>query len=180
MLRRTSLRALGFGISLAATATLAAACSSSSSAPSTTDSTKASASTKAPAAAPSSTASGATLVLKTAKGGAGIWLTDPSGRTLYSYTKDKGTTSDCYDACAKEWPPLTTTKTVTVTGKYTVPSDLGSITRTDGSKQVTYGGHPLYYYKGDAGPHQIKGQGAGGTHFLIGPIANIMNGTKPQ
>ncbi|MBM9503284.1 COG4315 family predicted lipoprotein [Actinacidiphila acididurans] len=117
--------------------------------------------------------------MKTAKGSAGIWLTDSAGRTLYLYTKDKGTTSDCYDACAKQWPPLTTTQPVTVTGQYTVPSDLGSITRTDGTKQVTYGGHPLYYYKGDTAANQIKGQGVGGTWFLIGPIANIMNGSKP-
>jgi predicted lipoprotein with Yx(FWY)xxD motif len=172
MLRRTSLRTLGLGLTLAATAMFAAACSSSSDTPSAADSTTAS-------AAPSSAGSGSALTLKTAKGSAGIWLTDSAGRTLYLYTKDKGTTSDCYDACATKWPPLTTTTSVTVTGQYTVPSDLGSITRTDGTKQVTYGGHPLYYYKGDTAPHQIKGQGVGGTWFLIGPIANIMNGTKP-
>ncbi|WP_211265793.1 COG4315 family predicted lipoprotein [Actinacidiphila oryziradicis] len=117
--------------------------------------------------------------MKTAKGSAGIWLTDSAGRTLYSYTKDKETTSNCYDTCATKWPPLTTTKAVTVTGKYTVPKDLGTITRTDGKKQVTYGGHPLYYFKGDTAPNQIKGQGVDGAWFLIGPIANIMNGTKP-
>ncbi|AUA17241.1 Secreted repeat of unknown function [Streptomyces malaysiensis subsp. malaysiensis] len=119
------------------------------------------------------------MVLKTAKGSAGIWLTDSAGRTLYLNTKDKKTASNCYDTCATKWPPLTTTKPVTVTGKYTVPKNLGTITRTDGTKQVTYGGHPLYYFKGDTAPHQIKGQGVDGAWFLIGPIANIMNGTKP-
>lgn len=172
MLRRTSLRTLGFGLALAAVATFAAACGSSSDAPSVADSTTAS-------AAPSPAGSGSALTLKTAKGSAGIWLTDSAGRTLYLNIKDKGTTSNCYDACATKWPPLTTTKPVTVTGQYTVPSDLGSITRTDGAKQVTYGGHPLYYFTGDTAPHQIKGQGVDGTWFLIGPIANIMNGTKP-
>lgn len=172
MLRRTSLRTLGFGLSLAAMATLAAACSSSSTkSPSAADSTTAS-------AAPSSSGSGPALVLTTAKGPAGIWMTDSAGRTLYLYTKDKGTTPNCYDACAKEWPPLTTTEQVTVTGQYTVPKDVGTTTRTDGTKQVTYGGHPLYYYKGDTAPHQIKGQGVGGTWFLIGPIANVMGGKK--
>ncbi|WP_329454841.1 COG4315 family predicted lipoprotein [Streptomyces sp. NBC_01497] len=119
------------------------------------------------------------MVLKTAKGSAGIWLTDSAGRTLYLNTKDNKTTSNCYDPCDKEWPPLTTTKPVTVTGKYTVPSSLGTINRTDGTQQVTYGGHPLYYYKGDTAPHQLKGQGVDNTWFLIGPIANIMNGGKP-
>lgn len=182
MLHKTSLRTLGFGFSLAAVAALAAACGGSSGSPSadtsTTATSKAATSTTA-SASPSSAGSGSTLVLKTAKGSAGIWLTDSAGRTLYLYTKDKGTASGCYDACATEWPPLTTDQRVTVTGQYTVPSDLGSITRTDGAKQVTYGGHPLYYFKGDTAPGQIKGQGNGGTHFLIGPIANIMNGTKP-
>jgi predicted lipoprotein with Yx(FWY)xxD motif len=117
--------------------------------------------------------------LKTAKGSAGIWLTDSAGRTLYLYTRDKGTTSECYGACAKAWPPLTTTGPVTVSGQYTVPRDLGVTTRTDGTKQVTYGGHPLYYYQGDTAPGQTKGQGVGGAWFLIGPIANVMNGAKP-
>lgn len=179
MLRRTSARTLGFGLSLAALATLAAACSGSSSTPaSTPSSTPSAAGSRTASAAPSAAGSGS-LVLKTAKGGAGIWLTDSAGRTLYLYTKDKGTTSNCYDACATQWPPLTTTEPVTVTGQYTVPSDVGTTTRTDGKKQVTYGGHPLYYYKGDTAPNQIKGQGMGGTWFLIGPIANIMNGSKP-
>jgi predicted lipoprotein with Yx(FWY)xxD motif len=118
-------------------------------------------------------------MLKTDKGSAGIWLTDPAGRTLYLFTHDKGTTSECYDACAKTWPPLLTTGPVTISGQYTLQNDLGTTTRTDGTKQVTYGGHPLYYFAGDTAPGQTKGQGVGGVWFLIGPIANVMNGTKP-
>lgn len=68
---------------------------------------------------------------------------------------------------------------MTVSGQYTVQRDLGVTTRTDGTKQVTYGGHPLYYYLGDTAPGQTKGQGVGGVWFLIGPVANVMNGTKP-
>lgn len=186
MLRRNSLRTLGFGLSLAATATLAAACSSTSSTSSGGSTTAASAaasanaqSSVAPSAAPSSAASGSALVLKTDQGSAGIWLTDSSGRTLYLYTKDKGSTSECYGACATAWPPLLTTGPVTITGKYTVQADLGVTTRTDGTKQVTYGGHPLYYFKGDTAPGQTKGQGVGGVWFLIGPVANVMNGATP-
>lgn len=186
MLRTTSPRTLGLGLSLAALATFAAACSSSSTDSSDAGSkTSSSASSSAESgsttasAAPDSDDSGSKLVLKTAKGAAGIWLTDSAGQTLYLNTKDTKTTSTCYDACAKKWPPLTTTKQVTVTGKYTVPSNLGTMTRTDGTKQVTYGGHPLYYFEGDTAPEQIKGQGVDGKWFLIGPIANIMNGSKP-
>ena len=185
MLRRTSLRTFGFALPLAAVAILATACSSASSTSAasgatTTGPTPTTTTSAAPASTASgSTASGSTLVLKTATGSAGIWLTDSAGRTLYLYTRDKGSTSECYGACAKAWPPLTTTGAVTITGKYTVPKDLGVTTRTDGTKQVTYGGHPLYYYSGDTAPGQTKGQGVGGVWFLIGPIANVMNGTKP-
>ena len=180
MLRRTSLRALGLGVPLAAVAILAAACGGPSSTSANGGKTTTGPTTTPTAsAAPGPTASGSTLALKTAKGSAGIWLTNSAGRTLYLYTRDKGTTSECYGACAKEWPPLTTTGPVTVSGQYTVQRDLGVTTRTDGTKQVTYGGHPLYYYLGDTAPGQTKGQGVGGVWFLIGPVANVMNGTKP-
>ncbi|HXB46367.1 MAG TPA: hypothetical protein VNW50_01290, partial [Streptosporangiaceae bacterium] len=86
MLRRTSLRTLGFGLPLAAVAILAAACggASGTSAAGGTTTTGPTTTTTAPAA-PGSTASGSTLALKTAKGSAGIWLTDSAGRTLYLY-----------------------------------------------------------------------------------------------
>ena len=184
MLRRTSLRTLGLGLPLSAVAILAAACSSTSSssaAGSTTTSPKA---TAPASAAPSSTVSGSTvsgstvsgstLALKTVQGSAGIWLTNSAGRALYLYSRDKGTTSECYGACAKAWPPLTTTGPVTISGKFTVAKDLGITTRTNGTKQVTYGGHPLYYFAGDTAAGQTKGEGLDGTWFLIGPLANVM------
>jgi len=95
------------------------------------------------------------------------------------FTKDKGSTSECYAACAAAWPPLLATGPVTISGKFTVPRDLGTTTRTDGTKQVTYGGHPLYYFAGDTAAGQTKGQGVGGVWFLVGPVANVMKGTKP-
>jgi predicted lipoprotein with Yx(FWY)xxD motif len=154
----------GSGDNSSAAATTSAATTTSAAAPATT----------AASAPSSSAASGSGLTLKTAKGSAGIWLTDPAGRTLYLYTHDKGSTSACYGECAEDWPPLTTTGSVTITGQYTVPKDVGTTTRTDGTKQVTYGGHPLYYYKGDTAPGQTKGEGVGGVWFLIGPVANTM------
>jgi predicted lipoprotein with Yx(FWY)xxD motif len=181
MLRRASMRRLALGLPLAAVAVLAAACSSSSSTAAASGATATAAASPAASATPASSGSASsdqTLVLKTATGKAGIWLTNSAGRTLYLYTKDKGSTSECYGACAKAWPPLLTTGTVTITGKYTVPKDLGVTTRTNGTKQVTYGGHPLYYFSGDTGPDQTNGQGVGGVWFLIGPVANVMNGSK--
>ena len=179
MFGRTSSRALRFGLPLAALALATAGCSSSSSGTSATPSSTASGSMASSSTASSSTAAGSALMLKTDKGSAGIWLTDPAGRTLYLFTHDKGTTSQCYDACAKAWPPLLTTGPVTISGQYTLQNDLGTTTRTDGTKQVTYGGHPLYYFAGDTAAGQTKGQGVGGVWFLVGPVANVMKGTKP-
>jgi predicted lipoprotein with Yx(FWY)xxD motif len=180
MLSKTPLRRLGLGLPLAAVAVLAAACSSASSTSAAGGTTTTGpATTPTASAAPGPTASGSTLALKTAKGKAGIWLTDSAGRTLYLYTRDKGTMSECYGACAKAWPPLTTTGPVTISGQFTVQKDVGVTTRTDGTKQVTYGGHPLYYFSGDTAPGQTKGQGVGKTWFLIGPVANVMNGSTP-
>ena len=191
MFRRTSLRTFGVSLPLVGVAVLLAACSSSSSsssaaaAPATTPATTSSASasaapTSAPASAASgttasgATASGTTLALKTETGKAGIWLTNSAGRALYIYTKDKGTTSECYGACATAWPPLTATGKVTISGKFVASKDLGLTTRTGGVKQVTYGGHPLYYFSGDKGPGQTNGEGVEGVWFLLGPVANVM------
>jgi predicted lipoprotein with Yx(FWY)xxD motif len=174
MLRRTSLRRLGFGVPLAAVAILVAACGSSSSTSAAATKTTSPTTTPTASAAPSSRASRPTLALKTATGKAGIWLTNSAGRALYVYTRDKGTTSECYGPCATAWPPLTTTGPVTLSGKYAVARDLGVTTRTNGTKQVTYGGHPLYYFKGDTAPGQTNGQGVNGVFFLIGPVANVM------
>lgn len=173
---------LGMSLTLAAVAALAVACGSSGG---TTASGSASSAAAPPAAttsssaaaAPSSAAGGAStaaaVTLKTTKGALGIWLTDQAGRTLYIYTVDKGTTSACYSACATAWPPLLTNGQVSVTGLLTA-KDVGTTTRTDGTKQVTYGGHPLYYFKGDQAPGQTKGQGLQGVWFLLGPFANVM------
>lgn len=183
MFPRTSRRLPALCLTLAAAAMLTAACGSTSgssaSGSTTSPAAKSSATPSATvSASPSPAASGSTLALKTLSGAPGIWLTNSAGRALYVYTKDTGKTSACYGACATAWPPLLATGTVTISGQFTVPGDLGTITRTDGTKQVTYGGHPLYYFAGDSAAGQTKGQGVGGTWFLVGPVANVMTGAK--
>lgn len=184
MLRRTLVHRTGLGITLAAAAMAAAACSSGSASSNSTAAgagatTTSSAPSTSASVVPSSAASGSALALKTVTGSQGIWLTNSSGRALYVYTKDKGSTSVCYGGCATAWPPLLATGPVTISGKYTVPGKLGTTTRTNGTKQVTYGGHPLYYFAGDTAADQTKGQGFDGVWFLVGPVANVMNGKKP-
>jgi predicted lipoprotein with Yx(FWY)xxD motif len=98
-------------------------------------------------------------------------LTDGSGRAVYLWVKDTGDASSCSGACAGAWPPVTATGTVTASGGATA-SDLGTITRSDGTKQVTYGGHPLYYYAGDSGSGMASGQGSdsfGAKWWLVSP-----------
>ena len=151
-------------------ALLAAACSSAGS-----SSSPAASSTPAGASAPSSapasggaSASGAT-VITTASSSAGTFLTSGSGRAIYLWAKDTSGMSACTGACASPWPPVTGTATVAGSAK---ASDLGTITRSDGTKQVTYDGHPLYYFVGDSGPGTASGQGSdnfGAKWWLISP-----------
>ena len=153
-------------------ALLAAACSSAGSSSPAASSTPAGAS--APSSAPASggaSASGAT-VITTASSSAGTFLTSGSGRAIYLWAKDTGGMSACTGACASAWPPVTGTATAAGSAK---ASDLGTITRSDGSKQVTYDGHPLYYFVGDSGPGTATGQGSdnfGAKWWLVSPAGS--------
>jgi len=99
---------------------------------------------------------GAKVVI--AKSRLGRILVDGKGITLYDFVKDKGTTSTCYGACAALWPPLTT-KGKPVAGEGVRTSLLGTTKRKDGTLEVTYNGHPLYYFVTDRKPGQTTGQG---------------------
>ena len=93
-----------------------------------------------------------------AKSPLGRILVDSKGITLYDFVKDRGTTSSCYGACAALWPPLTT-KGKPVAGHGVRASLLGTTKRKDGKLEVTYGGHPLYYFVTDRKSGQTTGQG---------------------
>jgi predicted lipoprotein with Yx(FWY)xxD motif len=100
--------------------------------------------------------SGTTVAV--AKSRLGRILVDSKGITLYDFVKDKGTTSVCYGACAALWPPLLTTGKPAA-GPGVKASLLGTTKRKDGKLEVTYGGHPLYYFVTDRKPGQTTGQG---------------------
>jgi predicted lipoprotein with Yx(FWY)xxD motif len=151
-----------FGVAL-----LVAACSTGSSG-------TAAAGSSSPAGASSSSAaaggSGST-VITTVSSSAGTFLANSSGHAVYLWTKDSSGMSACSGACAGAWPPVTTTGTVTASGG-AKSSDLGTITRSDGTKQVTYDGHPLYFFSGDSGPGMASGQGNdgfGAKWWLVSP-----------
>ena len=110
-------------------------------------------------------------VVKVAKSPFGPILVDSKGITLYDFVKDKGTMSACYGACAALWPPLTTSGKP-VAGPGVRASLLGTTKRKDGKLEVTYGGHPLYYFVTDRKPGQTTGQGVnqfGGPWWVISP-----------
>jgi predicted lipoprotein with Yx(FWY)xxD motif len=120
-------------------------------------------------AAGSSAVTGTTV--KTAKSRFGKIIVDGRGRTLYLFEKDRRGHSACSGTCATYWPPLLTTgKPVAGTG--TKKSLLGTIRRSNGKKQVTYGGHPLYRYIQDKKPGQITGQDShffGAAWYVVSP-----------
>lgn len=136
---------------LAALALTVSACGSSGSS-STTSSTPA-ASSSTPASA-SSAAAGGSTVSQTTVGGQQV-LTNAKGDVLYWFVPDTSSASKCDGSCATFWPPVAGP----VTAGSGVTGTLGTITRSDGSKQASYDGHPLYTFAGDKSPGQNKGNG---------------------
>jgi len=129
----------------AAAAAALVACSSAGASPAPSSSSSSSSSPAAAAAAGT---------VKTATIGGATVLTNSKGFTLYSFAPDTSTTSKCNGTCAQSWPPVTGPVTgAGVTGTF------GTITRSDGSTQATFDGHPLYTFTGDTAPGQAKGNG---------------------
>jgi predicted lipoprotein with Yx(FWY)xxD motif len=101
-------------------------------------------------------------------------LVGGSGRTLYLFEADQGTMSTCNGACAQAWPPLTTSGPVQA-GTGASAAQLGTTTRQDHTSQVTYNGHPLYYFVGDSKPGDVTGQSLdqfGARWYVLAPTGN--------
>ncbi len=101
-------------------------------------------------------------------GNLGQIVTDRGGMTLYRFDKDQAkpeSKSNCEGDCAKQWPPLLVPEGAQFELTGVDSANVGTVTRADGSKQVTLGNWPLYYFAGDKAPCDINGQGVGGTWF---------------
>jgi predicted lipoprotein with Yx(FWY)xxD motif len=97
-------------------------------------------------------------------------LVDSHGKTLYLWAHDRGSRSTCYGDCATYWPPLLTVgKPRALSGARSAL--LGTSRRTDGRMQVTYHGHPLYYFAGDKRPGQTAGEGLTGFGGRWDPVS---------
>jgi predicted lipoprotein with Yx(FWY)xxD motif len=129
-----------------------------------------------------SAASAGPVTIKTTTGPDGTYLTDLAGRALYLWLGDDPGKSNCSGECAGAWPPVLTGTAPRAAGGAR-SANLGTITRSDSGKQVTYKGHPLYYFVVDSGPGTTKGQGSqsfGARWWLIAPsgAAITVNGNS--
>jgi predicted lipoprotein with Yx(FWY)xxD motif len=155
-MRNSMARAIGAaGIGL-----IAAACSSSSGSTASSPAAASPAYSSA-AAAPAATgqaSSAMTVSLAAISGIPGKALVGSNGRTLYLFAADKNGASACSGACAAAWPPALVTG-ATQAGSGVNQALLGTIKRPDGTMQVTYNGHPLYYFRADTAAGAAHGQG---------------------
>ena len=148
-------------------ALVAAACSSA-------------AATPTPAAAGTSPTPATSLALaETNDPTLGTYLTGQNGMTLYVTTSDTPDASACTDTCATTWPPLTVATGATITGPSDATGAFATITRSDGTLQVTYNHMPLYYNSGDSAAGNTTGQGLNGTWF-VAPVSGSVGSASPS
>jgi predicted lipoprotein with Yx(FWY)xxD motif len=100
----------------------------------------------------------------------GTYLIAYNGMTLYTFAKDTSSASTCYDACAQNWPPYVVGPEDNLTQlKAGITGKVDTTTRKDGSLQVTYNGHPLYFFAKDAKSGDTLGQNVGKVWFVVKP-----------
>ena len=122
-----------------------------------------------------STTASQTTAVSTAKTGLGKVIVNSRGRTLYLFEKDKGHRSACSGSCATYWPPLIA-HGQPIAGGAAKQSLIGTIKRSNGARQVTYAGHPVYTYILDTKRGQTTGEGS--TLFGAGWDALAPSGKK--
>ncbi|WP_306233854.1 hypothetical protein [Agrococcus beijingensis] len=106
----------------------------------------------APESEPEPQAAGTAISTATSEFGEILW--GPGEQVVYIWERDVSPESQCYDDCAAAWPPVLTDGEPTATGGVD-PALLGTTVRADGALQVTYGGHPLYFYANE-GPGEVR------------------------
>lgn len=104
------------------------------------------------------------LVMTKTDAAKGDFLVGPTGMTLYIFDKDTAGVSNCAGNCATLWPPYTT-----AAAPATLPANMTTLTRADGSIQFAYKGMPVYYYTPDKQPGDVTGDGVGGVWHLVKP-----------
>jgi predicted lipoprotein with Yx(FWY)xxD motif len=119
---------------------------------------------------PPATTGAAGLALTVANDPAlGAYVAGANGLALYVFLNDSDGKSACTGDCAGSWPPLVVAAAADVTAGSGVTGAIGTITRDDGTTQVTLGGAPLYYFAADTAAGDTKGQGIGEVWYLASP-----------
>ena len=113
----------------------------------------------------SAEASGEAAVV-TADSDLGAILTDAAGMTIYFFANDTEGTSNCEGDCLANWPPVEAEDSPAAGEGVT--AELGTIERTDGTRQLTVNGFPAYYFANDAAAGDVNGQGVGGVWWVFG------------
>jgi predicted lipoprotein with Yx(FWY)xxD motif len=108
----------------------------------------------------------------------GAVLVDARGHTLYLRALDTPRKSTCYGSCASAWPPFITSAKPSA-GSGAKQALLGTAKRKDGTLQVTYAGHPLYFHGQDTKAGQISGQASGGIWWVLGASGQKITKTSP-
>jgi predicted lipoprotein with Yx(FWY)xxD motif len=99
----------------------------------------------------------------------GTFLVGANGMTLYTFARDEGGASACYDQCATNWPPLTVADVDALSVQPGIPGEFGVAERTDGTQQVTFNGWPLYGWINDAAPGDSTGHLVNDVWFAAAP-----------
>jgi predicted lipoprotein with Yx(FWY)xxD motif len=163
---------LPLGAAALSVALLAAGCGSSGTSTTTASSAAATTQATTTAAGTSAAAASDAVLLGTKHSKLGtVLMSGEKKLTVYLFEADKGTTSTCNGACAKVWPPVTTTGAIKTLGAAKA-AEVGTSTRADGTKQVTYKGHPLYFYVKDKDDGDAYGQGSksfGAEWYVLSP-----------
>ena len=168
--------------SLLAGAALMSACASTAHTPATTGSSPAAGggTTSAASSSAASSPAGTGVAIETRSGPLGTFLTDAQGKALYMFAAEASTTSACDSSCQQTWPPLTTTVSATAMSGAQA-SLISTVSGPNGTLQVTYAGHRLYYYASDSAPGDTKGQGFdsfGAKWWLLTPSGQPITSTS--
>jgi len=120
---------------------------------------------------------GATIMVAT-NSSLGQILTDANGKTLYAFTNDAPDVSNCTGSCATNWPPLAVAQGTMPTAADGITVTLGTLTRADGTLQVTVNHIPVYTWASDANAGDTGGQGKGGVWFALDASGNLVKTTS--
>jgi predicted lipoprotein with Yx(FWY)xxD motif len=119
-----------------------------------------------------------TTLISSGKVKRGTVVVSKTGLTLYGFTKDSSKSSACNGSCPSTWVPWIANGSATVkAGSGLTQSLVGTIKRSNGQKQITYGGHPLYHFKGDTKAGQQNGQARklnGGYWYVISKAGKFL------